>query len=106
MSSIIIEALCQASTNTVKTNYYDNMLKLRKLQDDDGEAMLDIIFGNRVYELAAVYSWGATSVYDANSLVNFMNTVAFSGSNTFTSSFEAIEPTVKADIEDFINNLD
>ncbi|MDD5916772.1 MAG: hypothetical protein PUC63_04495 [Clostridiales bacterium] len=106
MSSIIIEALCQASTNTVKTNYYDNMLKLRKLQDDDGEAMLDIIFGNRVYELAAVYSWGAASVYDANSLVNFMNTVAFSGSNTFASAFEAIEPTVKADIEDFINNLD
>ncbi len=106
MSAVILDAMCQASTDTVKTSYYDTMLKYRKLQDDDGVAMLDIIFDNRVFDLAAVYNWGATNMWDTNALTTFMNTVAFSGSNTFSSAFESISGTTQSAIDDFINNLD
>ncbi len=106
MSAVILDAMCQASTKTVKTSYYDTMLKYRKLQDDDGVAMLDIIFDNRVFDLAAVYNWGATSIWDTNSITSFMNTVAFSGSNTFTSSFESISGTVQGAIDEFVDGLE
>lgn len=106
MSAIILDAMCQASTKTVKTSYYDTMLKYRKLQDDDGVAMLDIIFDNRVFDLAAVYNWGATNIWDTNSITSFMNTVAFSGSNTFTSSFESISGTVQGAIDEFVKGLE
>lgn len=106
MSAVILDALCQASTDTVKTNYYDNMLKYRKLQDEDGVAMLDIIFNNRVFDLAAVYNWGATNMWDTNALTTFMNTVAFSGSNTFTSSFESISGTTQSAIDKFMGELE
>lgn len=105
MSAVILDAMCQASTDTVKTSYYDTMLKYRKLQDDDGVAMLDIIFNNRVFDLAAVYNWGATNMWDANALTTFMNTVAFSGSNTFSSAFESISGTTQSAIDEFVNGL-
>ncbi len=105
MSAVILDAMCQASTDTVKTSYYDTMLKYRKLQDDDGVAMLDIIFDNRVFDLAAVYNWGAASMWDANALTTFMNTVAFSGSNTFASAFESISGTTQSAIDKFVNDL-
>lgn len=106
MSAVILDAMCQASTKTVKTSYYDTMLKYRKLQDDDGVAMLDIIFDNRVFDLAAVYNWGATNIWDTNSITTFMNTVAFSGTNTFASSYEAISGTVQGAIDEFLNGLE
>ncbi len=105
MSAVILDAMCQASTNTVKTNYYDKMLSYRKLQDDDGVAMLDMIFDNRVFDLAAVYNWGAANMWDANALTTFMNTVAFSGSNTFASSFESISGTTQNAIDEFVDSL-
>ena len=67
--------------------------------------MLDIIFNNRVFDLAAVYNWGATNMWDANALTTFMNTVAFSGSNTFSSAFESISGTTQSAIDEFVNGL-
>lgn len=103
-TSIILDAICQASTDTVKYNYYQVLLKDRKIQDNDSEAMLDIIFGNRVYDLGVVYGWGGTS-FDSNSLASFMNTIAFSGSNTFTSKYESIKDAIEADMEATIDSF-
>lgn len=94
---IILDAMCQAATGTVKTSYYDTLLKMRKLQDNDGAAMLDIIFDSRVYDYAIIFGWGGVST--------FMNPIAFSGSNTFTSAYESIEQKIQADIEKTIETL-
>ena len=59
---------------------------------------VDIIFGNRVYDLGVVYNWGGTN-FDANSLAAFMNNIAFSGSNTFTSKFESIRDMIESDMD-------
>lgn len=97
-TSIILDALCQASTKTVKYNYYQVLLKDRKIQDNESEEMLDIIFGNRVYDLGVVYNWGGTN-FDENSLASFMNSIAFSGSNTFVSKYESIIDKIQSDLD-------
>lgn len=102
MSSIIIDALMQSSTDTVKEAYIEVVMKERKIQDDESEAMLDLIFDSRVYDYGTVYNWGGASEGDANSITGFMNNIAFSGTNTFVSRWQAIEPSVQAAMDDTI----
>ncbi len=102
MSSIIIDAICQASTNTTKHAYFDVIMKERKIQDTESEEMLELIFDSRVYDLASIYNWGGTSEADAGSITGFMNSIAFSGTNTYTSTWESIKGTVEASLEETI----
>jgi len=104
-AAIILDAMTQASTDSVKYNYYQVMLKDRKIQDNESEKMLDLIFDNRVYDLGNVFGWGGASIYDSNSISNFMNTIAFSGSDTFVSTYESIKNTIQADLDKTIENF-
>ena len=92
-----MDAMAQASTDTVKTSYYDNLLKLRKLQGDDDERMLDIIFEGRVYDYGILFQWGGINT--------FMNDIAFSGSNNFQSKFDSIQGAVKDAIDTTIEGM-
>jgi len=93
--SIILDALMQASTDTTKYAYYEQLLKGRRIQDPESEAVLDDIFGHRVYDLGIVYAWGGVN--------NVINTVVWSGSNTFSSSLDSIEDAVKTQMESTIS---
>lgn len=103
MSAIIAQAMCEASTDTTKDAYFNVILKLRKIQDNESEAMLDTIFNGRVYDLGIIYNWGGSGTYDTNSIGNFMNGVAYSGSQTFASTLESISNGVEASLK---NTLD
>ncbi|PKM61448.1 MAG: hypothetical protein CVU97_07175, partial [Firmicutes bacterium HGW-Firmicutes-21] len=104
-AAIILDALCQASTGTVKDSYYQIMLKQRKIQDDESEEMLDLIFDNRVYDLGNIFGWGGESGYDASSINGFMNAIAFSGTNTFSSTYDSIKSKIQSDLDDTINQF-
>lgn len=106
MSAIIAQAMCEASTETTKHAYYDVILKLRKIQDDESEAMLDKIFADRVYDLGIVFNWGGSGVDDPNSIGAFMNNVAFSGSQTFASTLESISSLIESDLEETLEAFD
>jgi len=54
-TGMILEALCYESTDTVVKAYYDDLLKTKISRDDDSEAMLDIIFRNRIYSVTDIY---------------------------------------------------
>ena len=103
MSAIITDALMLASTETTKFAYFQTILQDRKVQDTESEDMLQIIFDSRVYDLASIYHWGGTSEADLNSISGFMNAIAISGTNTFTSQWQAIEASVKASMEDTLD---
>ena len=103
MSAIITDALMQASTKTTKFAYFQTIMQDRKVQDTESEDMLQIIFDSRVYDLASIYHWGGTNEADLNSISGFMNAIAISGTNTFTSQWQAIESSVKADMEDTLD---
>ncbi len=99
MSSVIADAMMQASTDTVKDAYIEVIMKDRKIRDDESEEMLDLIFASRVYDFGSVYNWGGAYEWDAGSLTGFMNEVAFSGTNTFVSSWQTIESSVQTAME-------
>jgi hypothetical protein len=103
MSAIITDALMQASTKTTKYAYFQTIMQDRKVQDTESEDMLQLIFDSRVYDLASIYHWGGSNELDLNSISGFMNAIAISGTNTFTSQWQAIESIVKADMEDTLD---
>ena len=103
MSSIVAQALCEASTDTTMDAYVEIILKLRKIQDNESEAMLDMIFADRVYDLGIVYNWGGENHGDPNSIGAFMNIIAFSGTQTFASTLESIESLVATDLQETLD---
>ena len=103
MSAIITDALMQASTTTTKTAYFETVMTDRKVQDDESAEMLEIIFAGRVYDLASIYHWGGASEADLSSISGFMNAIAVSGSNTFTSQWQTIESSVQSAMEDTLD---
>lgn len=103
MSAVITDALMQASTETTKYAYFETIMQDRKVADNDSSEMLQYIFDGRVYDLASIYHWGGTGEGDINAISGFMNAIAISGANTFTSQWEAIESAVLADMEDTLD---
>ena len=57
-SGAIIEALSAESYYTLKPAYYDIVLKTKNARDDASSEMLDIIFENRIFDIAYMYDWG------------------------------------------------
>ncbi len=91
MVATILDAINQASTKTSKYAYYEQLLKGRKIQDLDSEAVLDDIFDHRVYELGIVYGWGGVNT--------IINSVVWSGVNTFSSSLDSIKDAIQQGID-------
>lgn len=97
-SAAVAEALAASSTDTVKKNYYEIVLKARKFPDDDGEFALDLIFNNRVYEPAVIYSFG--------SLNTFINDCASATTNIYSSRYDAIQSEVTTKIQEVIDTFE
>lgn len=98
-SSIILDAMMQASTETTKKAYFETIMKERKIQDTESERMLDCIFNGRVYDLSYLYSWGDGT----NTLCDFMNTLSLNSTNTFTSTFESIKSACETGIQETVD---
>jgi hypothetical protein len=81
IAALALEAIAAASTSTVKTNYYERIIKLQKMQDEESEKMLDLIFNTRVYDIGALYNW--------NSIRDFVSTCVTGTTNTFTQSYDS-----------------
>lgn len=92
-SAAVLEAMTCASANTVRTAYYDKILKGRRIPDDEGEDALDTIFNNRVYEMATIYKF--------SSLDSLITASAQSSADIYISTLDSIEDQVN----DAINEL-
>ena len=57
-SGAVIEALSAESYYTLTPAYYDIVLKTKNARDDASSEMLDIIFDNRVFDIAYMFDWG------------------------------------------------
>ena len=84
-TSIIVDAIARESVDTVTQAYYETLLKKRTLQDNDSQAMLDIIFKSRAYDIGYVFNWGGIG--------NLVNSL-YGTNNEFVSSYDAIEDKV------------
>ncbi|MEG2117632.1 MAG: hypothetical protein RRY76_00345 [Clostridia bacterium] len=90
-SAAVAEAIAIASTNTVRRQYYEVLLKGRQIADTEGEKALDLIFNNRVYEMGTIYTWGE--------LPALVDSVVMSGSNTLESKLSAVQDEINAEID-------
>ncbi len=91
MSAAVGEAMSLFSTETVRKAYYNKILKGRRIADEDGEFALDIIFNNRVYEMATIYQFG--------SIYTVISDCAKASSDIFASKVESIKGSVESAIE-------
>ncbi len=97
-AALVLEALCAASSSTVKYNYYDRILKVQQTRDEESEAMLDTILNSRVYDLGALYNWGG--------LRDFLTGICATGAtNTFKSSYDAKEGQILGEMQATIDYL-
>ncbi|HAN21948.1 MAG: hypothetical protein A2Y15_05775 [Clostridiales bacterium GWF2_36_10] len=92
-----LELLGYYGKKYVKPAYYDITIKAQKMSDQQSEEMLDIIFENRIFDLASVYNY-EKALYLYTGIIG-------SKSNSIVSTIEAnaaaIQTTIDASIEQF-----
>ncbi|MFA6948011.1 MAG: extracellular solute-binding protein [Eubacteriales bacterium] len=87
----ILEYLCAYSYRDLRPAYYDVLLEGKYVRDDESAEMLNLIFADSVFDLAAVYNWG--------SLTNTINEKAKAGKSDIASAMEKLNNKVNSDIE-------
>lgn len=77
----VLETYVVLSAKLVKPAYYDTMLTSRNVRDPDSAEMLDLIFQNRIYDMA-IY-------FDALGFSNLFSDCVTTNSEAFTSKYNA-----------------
>ncbi|MGM9626246.1 MAG: hypothetical protein ACI3XM_11145 [Eubacteriales bacterium] len=90
----VAEYLAAYSHETVMQTYFDETLDFKYIQDDEGQAMLDIIFSNGSVDLAKVYGWG-----DVGSKVQ---SALFAGKSDIVSTVEKVSAKIESAIAETI----
>lgn len=78
-TGIIVESLAAESISTITPAFYDLSLQGKVLRDEESKEMLDIIFGNKVYDIGYMYAIGG---FDS-----MLSTLVSSGKTDFASQY-------------------
>jgi len=92
-NAFLLQAICLASTNTLKPVFYDQVLNGIVTRDEESSEMLDILFAGRVFDLAFINDWGG-SIY-------FYSSNMKAGKN-LSSSYAAQEKKILTDMNSAI----
>ena len=87
----IMSAYAILSHQKLKPAYYDTVLKSRGVQDAESADILDLIFQNRVYDLAFYFDLGFYDVFKSN--VNDKNSERFS--SAYSSAAKSFDRKLK-----------
>nr|MBQ4318154.1 hypothetical protein [Clostridia bacterium] len=93
-AGIILEAMAAESVNTVKTAMFDISLEGKTARDSESEVMLDLIFKNKVYDIA--YGINLGGIWDV------VDTLEAKKSDSIASALAANEDKMAAAIENFM----
>ncbi len=93
-SGAVIEALSAESYYTLTPAYYDTVLKTKAARDEVSSDMLDIIFANRIFDVATMYDWGGiiSAIYNLKNEDKLTSTV----DSKLKSAQKELEKTIKA----------
>ena len=92
--SIMLESLSAESKKVLLPAYYDIMLTNKLTRDEESLEMLDIIFGNRVYDVGDIYNFG-----DIGGQLIYMT---MSYDRNMASKYESYEKSINAAIEKLV----
>jgi hypothetical protein len=91
----VIEAIAMKSREIVTPEFYEVQLKGRDARDDESEAMLDIIYASRCFDLGVCYNWGSiVGCYYSMDVANI------------ASRFDAVISNAELAIQDTLDDLD
>jgi len=93
----IVQTLCAVSTDTVRAAYYDVATKIKFVRDEASAEMLDLVFNNRVFDIAMSYNWGSCRDIEAYGRKQ---------TESITSFVASIEEIVNGDINKLIETLE
>lgn len=96
-TGLILEALAAESKYTLIPAYIETALKGKYVRDVESEAMLDIIFANRAFDLGDVYNFGGLAG-------NFLS-IAGTGNTDIASFYEKNKKATVSAIDKFIEKI-
>lgn len=94
-TGILTEALSAESLYTVTPAYYETTLKGKATRDSDSDAMVDLIFANRIYDLGDIYDIGT---WPSFVLVELITTKK----KNVVSSYESYQKKIVTEIDKFV----
>ncbi len=93
----VVEALGYWGQQLVTPAYMETTISSKALRDEASLEMLDIIFANRIYDLASFYNW--------SSINTFTTEIANNPNYKYASRYAKIEKSVQKNIEKTIEDL-
>lgn len=90
-ASAIVEAMSAESMNTLVPAYYDKLLKKRDTRDEEGEAMLDIIFNTISIDAGLTFNWG--------SIKTVFTSMISQGPDSFASNYDKLKDSIKNEMD-------
>ncbi len=94
-SAYMIEAYSAWAKNYLTPAYYEVNLRYRDLRDDESEEMLDIIFGNIVYDIGECFEFGG--------LRNIFSELAKTRGSDVVSAIDTKKDKAQIEIDDLIS---
>lgn len=77
--------------------YYDVTLSGKVVRDRDSNDMLNLIFENRVYDIATIYDWGSWDSYFRSQVIGLSsNNFAAFARKTGTKAEKSLQDTLDA----------
>lgn len=93
----LLEAFAYHSRDTVRHAYYDVTLSGKVVRDRDSNDMLNLIFENRVYDIATIYDWGSWDSYFRSQVIGLSsNNFAAFARKTGTKAEKSLQDTLDA----------
>lgn len=96
----ILEAYAILSYQKVKPAYYDIMLTSKNVRDPQSAVMLDIIFQNRVYDMALYFLSAFGDYY------SLFKTAVNSNNDDFTSKYTGVAKSFDRKLQRFLRDLE
>ncbi len=97
----LLEAMAYWGQEMCAKEYFDEALKLKYFNDEDSERMLDLIFNNRTYDLAAVFDFAASS--SASGMIQFYTRIiGAQGNAEIVSLFEGDRDRYQQAIDELV----
>ncbi len=94
---LILEALAAESKYTVMPAYYETALKTKGARDDESEAMLDLIFANRTFDIGDIFGFGG--------MAGAFQNLAKSGQTEIASFYAKQEKSAQKALDKFVDKV-
>ena len=90
-TTFLLEAMAYYNKSEVTPLYYETTLKSKRLLDESSEEMLDIIFSNRIIDLANIFNW--------DDCIQYYNQMIMGAGNAVISFMESRESRMQEGID-------